>query len=313
MKKKSAVLLGTAIGDALGAQFETQNWNSPSILNWNGLYGPSDFHKISGGNTTDDTAMSLALAEALVENNGFNPEKVAKKYLDWYAGPNFVGAGKTTTKALDALKHGVPWWESGELNALGNGTAMRSSPLGVYYNDEPTKLIKFAKLDATITHDSYEAKQGSIAMAMGVYLLLSGVKKEEILESIKRVLGQGRVLDNLCAINNNKLIRDTLKNKEYDSSLDKNGGNRVISQLILGSGYTCIEVVARAFYCFIATKSFKECMELGNRGGGDTDTCLALAGALCGAYYGIDGIDKYYIDNLVNNKYIIELDERLAQ
>lgn len=311
-KRKSGVLIAKAVADSLGMQFETQPWNSPAIMAWDGKsYGSSEFHKLGPGQYTDDTGMAIALAESLIACKDFYPEQVAGNYNGWYQGPFFRGAGQTTRKALEALKNEVPWYESGEVGALGNGTAMRVAPLGVFYKDEPGKLIKAAKLDAMITHDSHEAQQGSIAIAMAVSLLLNGVKKEEILESIKRILEPSRVLEQLNLISTNKLIHDTVKNKDYDRDLDRKGGNRIIAQLILGNKYTVIEAVARAFYVFIATRSFAEAMELTIRGGGDTDTAAAIVGALCGAYYGLAGIDESFIGQVENKNYILELDEKL--
>ena len=313
--KKSAVLIGLACGDALGMQFETRKWNDPAILNWDGYsYGSSDFHKLGPGQWTDDTGMALALTESLLANKEskvFDPARTAEYYRQWYIGPTFRGAGQTTKKALELLRNNVPWFQSGELGALGNGTAMRVAPLGVFYRDEPGKLIKAAKLDAIITHDSHEAQQGSIAISMGVALLLSGVKREEILESLRHVLEPSRLLDNINLIATNKTIHDTLKNKDYDRALDRNGGNRIISQLILGNKYTVIEAVARAFYVFVATRSFEEAMELAIRGGGDTDTVAAMVGALCGAYYGLDGIPESYITPIEQRDVLLRLDEEL--
>lgn len=316
-KKKSAVLTALAIGDALGMQFETRSWNDPAILKWDGKsFGPSDFHKLNPGQWTDDTGMALALTKSILpsvanEFGGFKPELAASFYTQWYQGPTFRGAGQTTRKALESLKNGVPWYQTGEVGALGNGTAMRVAPLGVFYKDEPGKLIKAAKLDALITHDSHEAQQGSIAVAMGVALLLNGVKKEEILESLRHILEASRLLDNINLIASNKTIYDTLKNKDYNRELDKTGGNRVISQLILGNKYTVHEAVARSFYVFVVTRSFEEAMELAIRGGGDTDTVAAMVGALCGAYYGLDGIPEGYIRQVEQHEILLQLDEQL--
>lgn len=322
-KHKSAVLTGLAIGDALGMQFETKNWNDPAIMAWDGKsYGSSEFHKLNPGQYTDDTGMALALTESLFVQEragesingwkrGFDPERTAAAYRKWFKGPTFRGAGQTTRKALEKLDSGQPWYACGELGALGNGTAMRIAPLGVFYRDEPSKLIKCARLDAIITHDSHEAQQGSIAVAMGVALLLNGVKKEEILESLRHVLEPSRLLDTINLMATNKTIYDTLKNKDYNRELDRNGGNRIISQLILGNKYTVIEAVARSFYVFVTTRSFAEAMELAIRGGGDTDTVASMVGALCGAYYGLEGIPESYITPLEDHDRILKLDQEL--
>lgn len=116
-------------------------------------------------------------------------------------------------------------------------------------------------------------------------------------------------MDNLSLIATNKTIHDTIKNKEYDRALDGKGGNRIISQLILGNKYTVIAAAARAFYVFVATRSFEEAMELAICGGGDTDTVAAMVGALCGAYYGLEGIPESYITPLEDHEILLTPDQ----
>lgn len=306
----NAILIGGAIGDGLGLQFETLNWNNPEILSWDGkTFGPSAYHKTKGGETSDDTAMSVALTESLVENKKFIPELVAKKYLEWYNGPKFCGAGDTTRKALSALNNGVTWYESGIVGALGNGTAMRAAPLGIFYNEGAEK---YARLDAMITHHSYEAQQGSTAIALIIAMIINRQPKEVILENILYALGTGPVYENIKLIKTNKIIADTLYNKNYDIEKDKKGGNRIISQLILGAKYTAVEVVARALYVFLATNSFQEAIELVIRAGGDSDTAASIVGNLAGAYYGLNLIPQALISKIENKDYILELGAKLS-
>jgi ADP-ribosylglycohydrolase len=86
------------------------------------------------GQYTDDTLMPIALAESLLANDGFNPEKVSQKYLVWYNSENTRGIGNTTAMAMVRLKMGATHEDSGviDTNVAGNGTAMRASPLGLY-------------------------------------------------------------------------------------------------------------------------------------------------------------------------------------
>lgn len=302
--------MGVCLGDALGKAFETMNWQNPALLNWDGhSFLPSEFHKLAANQYTDDSHMSIALAKSLISQKTFNPADVANNYLKWYIGPNFVGAGQTTKRALERLKNGATWYDSGELGALGNGSSMRCSPLSIWFKNDISKLIKAAKLDAIITHDSHEAIQGSIAVSVAVWLLLNGSTKEDLLKELKQFLEPSRVLDNINLISSNKLIADTLKKKDYDRTLDRKGGNRIISQLFLGAGYTCIEVVAAALYVFLATNSVEEALELAIRSGADTDTRASIVGAFCGAYY--DELPKSYVDQIENKDYILELDKKL--
>lgn len=313
-QKKSnsnAVLVGKGIGDALGMQFETKPWNSNQIMAWDGSFGSSEFHKLGPGQWTDDTGMALALSKTLLSFNGeFYPEAVIQEYLAWMRGPDFRGAGQTTKDSLERAKT-TPWYFSGKLGALGNGTSMRAAPLGIAYRNDPDKLIKAAKLDAIMTHNSHDAQQGSIAMAMGVAHLLNGVSKQEILESVKRVLEPSAVLTNLEQITKNQLIHKTLTRDSKHLERDRNGGNRIISQLILGNKYTVVEAVARAFYVLVATDSFLEAVELAVRGGGDTDTAAAMVGALAGAHYGLENIPAYHKENVERFDLLVEIGTKL--
>lgn len=313
----SAVIVGGAVGDSLGMPYETCKWNDPHLLNWDGhTFHSSDFHKLNAGQYTDDTGLTCALATGLLESQiqppyKYYPEYIAGKYLDWYEGDRFRGAGQTTREALANLQKGIKWYDSGKLDALGNGTAMRVAPLGIFFRNDINTMIKATKLDAIITHNSYEAQMGSLAIAATIAIILNGERnKYHILDSLKVILEPSKVLDRIKMIQNEKLINDTLK-PDYNSAIDRNGGNRIIAQLMLGNKYTCVEVVARALYVFLATRSYQEAIELAIRGGGDTDSAASIVGNICGAYYGLEGIPKEYIEQVEDHNYLLELDKKI--
>ena len=62
----------------------------------------------------------------------------------------------------------------------------------------------------------------------------------------------------------------------------------------IGSSGYVPETVASAFYCLAATDNFKDCVVMAVKAGGDTDTTAAVAGALAGTYYGLEGIPEEY-------------------
>src|SRR5271169_5066326 len=165
---KIATLVGCAIGDALGNPFEMRPAASPMLTQWDGLFkAGGTFWKGEAGQYTDDTLMSMALAASLIEHRGYDPEDVSKKYLAWMESGNTRGIGGTTAFALHRVKLGAAWNESGLTHNAdgtetgGNGTAMRASPIGIYYRDDLAKLLEVAMTDASITHNSLEPKMGS--------------------------------------------------------------------------------------------------------------------------------------------------------
>src|SRR5579885_509732 len=196
---KIATLVGCAIGDALGNPFEMKPAASPLLKEWDGQFkAGGTFWKGEAGQYTDDTLMSIALATSLIECSGFNPEDVGQKYLAWMESGNTRGIGGTTAKALTRLKFGATITESGVTHnengtpASGNGTAMRASPIGLYYRKDLNKLLEVAMADAAITHNSHEPKMGSVAVALGVALAANSQSNlylpNEMLEEVHEVL-----------------------------------------------------------------------------------------------------------------------------
>ena len=86
----TGVLLGGALGDALGAPFEGRAADDSRVLPSRGVF-------------TDDTELTLATCEAIVAARGLDPEAVAKRYAAWFRDGRVHGAGSSTTKALRDL------------------------------------------------------------------------------------------------------------------------------------------------------------------------------------------------------------------
>lgn len=282
MAKTIATLVGCAIGDALGNPFEMKAAASPSLKQWDGLFkAGGTFWVGQAGQYTDDTLMSIALAASLIENEGFDTDKVATEYLKWYETGNTRGIGSTTASAMLNLKMGATWEESGLTSAqcAGNGSAMRVSPLGLYYRDDLIKLVECSVLDASITHNSMEPKMGSMAIGLAVALLAN--------ESHSPLEALNDIIDNLpdCAVQG-KLLQA----QEY--LVTASDPEEALARIGV-SGYVP-ETVAAAFYCFAKNTNFKDTVVMAIKCGGDTDTTAAIAGALAGTYYGLEGIPDEY-------------------
>lgn len=290
---KIATLVGCAIGDALGNPFEMKPAVSPLLVRWDGQFkAGGTFWKGEAGQYTDDTLMSIALASSLIDKQCFDPEDVAKAYLAWYDSGNTRGIGTTTAGAIVNLKNGASWQESGlthsfdGLPAGGNGTAMRAAPIGLAYRKNLEQLLSVAMQDASITHNSDEPKMGSIAVALGTALLSMGdvpVVKGSSVGAFAAVINVLSATE--C------MVTEKMK-FAYQLWQDEVAPRQALAQ-IGTSGYVP-ETVAAAFYCLAATDNFKDCVVMAVKGGGDTDTTAAVAGALAGTYYGLDGIPEEY-------------------
>jgi ADP-ribosyl-[dinitrogen reductase] hydrolase len=277
-----APLTGLAIGDSLGMPFETASPLSQRLASWTGDYQASSFHHLRPGQYTDDTQMSLAVATAILEHKFYDPAHAAAKYLEWFTSGDCRGIGTSTRLAMANLAKGKEWFASGIDGAEGNGSAMRAAPIGAYQNRGTERLqasAHWARIDAAITHKSDEAKEGSAAMAVATSHLCSGGRKADMLTTVLEHTQKCRlryaVEDLYRAIRRGDSLGDFLKTREW---------------LLAGVSSHVVQSVPAAFTVFLYSENFEDTVRNAIRMGGDTDSVAAMAGALAGSHYGIEGI-----------------------
>lgn len=154
-------MIGAIIGDIVGSRFEKYNIKSKSF---------DLFTKSS--RFTDDTVLTVAIANALVTGSDFeeNVRKFGRKYP-------LAGYGGTFKKWLLGVV-------KGPYNSWGNGSAMRVSPIGFAFTDEKD-VWEIARQSAAITHNHPEGIKGAQAIAIAIFLAKSGRSKEEIKNHIE--------------------------------------------------------------------------------------------------------------------------------
>lgn len=289
------ILLGQAVADSLGMPFEKRPADDPSLLAWDGkTFGGSLHHKLAPRQYTDDTQMALMVAESLLENRGLNPEDLSKRYVDWIVSGVARGYGRTTLLAVNRLKDGTHWSESGVVDSYGNGTAMRAAPFGVYYRHDLNTLVDAVKIDSAITHASNEAEAGALAVAIGTYLICNDVPDSELIDTIAHYLPESTVLEKLQSLDS--LVKSDITHQEVLK--------------LLGSKADVRETVPAVFYCYLKFDSFQGAVEAAIRCGGDTDTTAAIVGALFGAKLGKAGISEDYY-SVENFDKLVDLDTKL--
>jgi ADP-ribosylglycohydrolase len=275
----SNVLLGTAIGDALGVPFETKLVNYEPLMAWDGkTFLGSPYHKLLPGQFSDDTQMSLEVAESLIANKGFDPDDLAKRYTEWMTSGRARGWGRTTLAAIQNLVNGVHWSASGIAGSLGNGTAMRAAPFGVWFRNDLHSLVEIVKIDSAITHVSEDAQAGAIAIALAAAYAVNN-DTDNLLEKIWAHLPDSKVKNSIYSLG-------SLVEAEHISPAS--------ALSILGTKANVKETVPSALYCFLRFDNYHEGVEAAIRAGGDTDTTAAIVGSLFGAKLGMKAIDKVF-------------------
>lgn len=289
------VLLGGAVGDALGVPFESMLVNNKELIDWDGnSYKGSVYHQLQAGQWSDDTQMSLMVAESLIDCHGFDPDDISKRYVDWMFSGKARGYGKTTLMALTAIKNGTHWSQSGVAGSFGNGTAMRAAPFGVYFRNDLRSLVNIMKIDSAITHASEEAEAGSIAIALAAAYSVNG-DTENLIDKIWKELPDSKVKTSIFSLP--ALIDSAITPAQALGSI--------------GTSANVKETVPAALYCYLKFDNYRDAVVAAIRAGRDTDTTASIVGALFAARLGRKTIPNEWVSVVEDKDKLIELDSQL--
>lgn len=321
-----ATLVGLGIGDALGAPLESNKDEiHPLLKDWDGNYVSGKNHlwekmrDLPAGSTTDDTAMSVCLAESLLESFGFSVTNVAEKYLKW-ADSTPYGMGGTTKLAMDNLREGKSayngsgvYFYSEEGSKVGNGTAMRAAPIGMWLNtiDLP-KLVYSCRMDSQITHIHLEAIAGSVLVALAVsYCLEENFGQgNKLIHNLIRDCADLKIADTQCY----RSLVQVENFLTYPNNIEL-GHQTKCQQGInyFGRRGNIIQTVSSALMVAgMYINDFELAVTEAVRGGGDTDTRAAIVGAIVGSHVGLEIIPDKYKKGLLDFEKLRKLDEQLV-
>lgn len=313
------VLLGCAIGDALGMPFEAYGCEvHPKLKDWDGKLLDGNYHKLQVGQWTDDTEMSIELAKSLIQWNGFDGRTTAENYVRW-SEKSPTGMGGTTRKALHKLSEyeiESHWQTSGlrfsDPEAVGSGTAMRAAPIGVLYAWQPEMIRRACRADAYITHANDEAYAGSLAVAS----LVAGLIRNSELNpntfdrwfaAYKFMRQQLRVVENTLTVKAIEVAIESYSSGHQPEEFADEASGR------FGSVWQCVSTAIHCFSREFGDTNFMAPIEAAVRLGGDTDTRGAIVGALQGARYGLQGLPDDVRRQIFMQEDVLKLDIELGR
>ena len=165
--KFTGSMIGTAVGDALGAGLEGHGWvNRDQLLAITESRGTLVY--------TDDTHMMIGIAESLIEKKGFDGEHMTYRFMENFKLEPWRGYGPGPPRVFRSIQAGEAWNEAaGKLygsGSFGNGSAMRVAPVGLLYYDNPSKVRDIAYKSSQITHAHELGKEGAATQAYAVAL-----------------------------------------------------------------------------------------------------------------------------------------------
>ena len=308
--KYRGALLGTAIGDALGRPWEARgaaaNGESLESLaryrSWRGWRGGPV------GTVTDDTQLTICVAESLCALGRLDPEDLARRFVRWM--PEARGPGVATLRAVEELARGVPWDRAG-VDSAGNGAAMRVAPIALFHPVDIEPLRHDAAVSAVVTHANQMAVASAIAQAFmvawcvhrqphaltgeslrsellaGLVVVLAGVAESEVRERRKDGPAITRLRDRLVEAFD---MRFASPKEAFDH---------------FHNGAFVLESLPAALWCFLRFwDDPRQVILTAVQGGYDADTVASMAGALVGALHGEGALPTAWIEDL---EYVTEL------
>jgi poly(ADP-ribose) glycohydrolase ARH3 len=295
-------LLGKAVSDGLGAPWEGV---PPGIIFDEGPAARIVEH-LSGETLryTDDTQMAIGVAEALCERGTIEPSELAVRFVANYD-PN-RGYGQGARKILSAIESGTDWSVAakeafGGEGSLGNGAAMRASPIGVLFANDLDRVAAEAERSALPTHAHPIGIDGArlqgIAVALATRSAGSSFDRVAFLETLRRYAQTEEF---------QWQVDHALKLEPYQSLIAF--GNRIEAH----------RSVMTSILCFVdSPDDWPRAVARAIGQGDDVDTLAAMTGALVGARLGLEAIPPRLIDCLEDDRqgrsYLLELSSRLSE
>ncbi|MEZ4297240.1 MAG: ADP-ribosylglycohydrolase family protein [Polyangiaceae bacterium] len=266
-------LLGLALGDALGAPYES---------------GPVErFVWMLMGRTlqgkrrwTDDTQMSLDLAESLIEKGRLDLDDLAPRFARGYRWSRGYGPG--AARLLKRIARGAHWQQVNRSiypeGSFGNGGAMRAPVIGLFFADNLEELVTAARASAFVTHAHPLGMEGAVIVAVATALALRDSPPIDWLRA---------------AAAHSELDPFTTRLRVATSWL-QDGADPDPAKVtaFLGNGIAAAESCVTALYLAarFANHPFEDLLSFIARAGGDADTIGAMAGGVWGAARGVESL-----------------------
>lgn len=236
-------MFGAILGDMIGAPYEFDQGDKSK-----------DFPLFKEDSLfTDDSVMTIAVAEALLNTLGGTDDEIraaliesmrkwGRRYPDAGYGARFIGWIHTS--------------DPQPYNSCGNGSAMRVSAAG-WLGNTLEEVRRLARLSAEVTHNHPEGIKGAEATASAIFLARTGKTKAEIKDYIESEFAYD--LSRTC---------DEIRPYYHHVEI-------------------CQQTVPEAMTAFLEGNSFEDVIRTTVSLGGDCDTLACIAGSIAEAFYGV--------------------------
>jgi poly(ADP-ribose) glycohydrolase ARH3 len=294
----SGCLIGQCLGDATG--FVVEGFSPEAARRYVEDYLKTDKAGEFGrfpfpfGQYSDDSQLARELIQSYVTQKTFDPADYAERIKHIFSEKRIVGFGYSTKEAAKKLAIGISWEDTGAPPpSAGNGSVMRAAPVGLFFFDNPRKLIQAAYDQGRITHRDPRCSAGAVAISGAVALVLQDqeLHADRLLSTLSEwtaPFDQG-FADELAII-----MQCLSMPPEEASLLIANKGidaDYIDDDEWKGMPGFVVCSVLWSLYAFLKSPDdYWETICTAISAGGDTDTTAAMAGAISGAYLGLGAL-----------------------
>ena len=241
-------MIGAILGDFVGSIYEFNNIKTKDF----NLYDEEmEF--------TDDSILTIATAHWLLK--GGEPGAYYCEYANKHRFPMGGYGGMFSNWVTRCMENNTimpPY------NSCGNGSAMRVSPVGWFFNTEQ-EVLEAAKRSAECTHNHPEGIKGAQAVALAILLARRNTPVNEIARRIEHDFGY-----------NLSLSVDEIRKRYSWNGMDDDM-----------DGGTCQGSVPQAISCALQATDFEDALRNAVSIAGDSDTIACIAGGIAQAIFGL--------------------------
>ena len=306
-------LLAGAVGDALGAPVEFS-----SLTEIRGEFGPLgpedlDADPYPAGSFTDDTQMTLFVAEGLIRALNHRRSAGDKLSIDimlhahwrWLTTQGLQPIGDIDPKLLTSWLTDIPGLnerrapgracvsslQSGELgtrdkpinDSKGCGGVMRIAPVGLAWPDDP---FDFSCEVAALTHGHPTGWLAAGCLALILHEIVGGAPLDTAVE---------RAMSRIARIPGHE---ETLRALEHAEAFAAMGTGTPEEVEGLGHGWIAEEALAISVFCAQVAPDLESALRLAVTHSGDSDSTGCITGHILGALHGVEAIPERLLDQL---------------
>lgn len=305
------ILLGLAVGDALGVPYEFKSREALKMEPITDMMGFGTYNQ-PAGTWSDDSSLAFCLADSLC--NGYDLIDIAKKFIEWKDKAHWTPYGEvfdiglTTNYSINQLKSIIKSKKYDVLKTLkdnnleshnSNGSLMRILPLLGYIRNKPIKeQFEIIREVSALTHQSSRAAISCLIYLKFAEYIIQLNNKKEAYSLLKSQVNN--------FFNSNKTYKTEQNN--FKRIIDTDIATYPLDE-IESTGYV-IHTLESALWCIMKNNNYVDSVLTAVNLGGDTDTIAAITGGLAALIYSYKDIPEKWLSKIAKFNQIIELAER---